>query len=345
MTTAEGDRGPIGLVVTGGTIGSQVVGEEVRLRTDEGGGLPPELASIFGEEAPDLRVVQPFRKLSENVTPPNWVTIAQAVVDLVQDLAVSGVVVLHGTDTAAYTAAALTFLAADAGVPVVLTGSNLPATEPGSDAPTNVRDALVAAASLGPGSYLSFSGIRGEPSLVFAGTDVSKTAATGRAFSSPKGRPVASVVDGRLAQRHQPPNVPASGGHSRRIDDRVLALTLYPGIDLRLLADAAIRGGTRGVVVELYPTGTGPTLRGTSSLPDFVRRCDENGIIVLTTASKLPGDAASAYETFAGIRDAGAVFDGALIFEAAIAKLMWALAQTPSPEKTKQLVLEPLVQR
>jgi L-asparaginase/Glu-tRNA(Gln) amidotransferase subunit D len=321
-----------------------VVGEEVRLRTGDRG-LPPELASIFGDEAPDLRVVQPFRKLSENVTPADWVTIADAVVDLVESSAVSGVVVLHGTDTAAYTAAALTFLAADAGVPVVLTGSNMPATEPDSDAPTNVRDAIVAAGSLGRGAYLSFSGIRGELSLVFAGTDVSKTAATGRAFSSVKGRPVASVVDGRLARRYQPANVPASGGQSRRIDDRVLALTLYPGIDLRLLADAALRGGTRGVVVELYPTGTGPTVQGTSSLSDFIRRCDENGIIVVTTASKLPGDGASAYETFADIREAGAVFDGGLIFEAAIAKLMWALAQTQSPGRTKQLVLEPLVQR
>jgi L-asparaginase len=313
LTTREG-RGPIGLVVTGGTIGSQVVGEEVRLRTGEAG-LPPELASIFGGDTPDLRVAQPFRKLSENMMPSDWVTIADAVADLVESSAVSGVVVLHGTDTAAYTAAALTFLTAGAGVPVVVTGSNLPATEPGSDAPTNVRDAMVAAASLAPGAYLSFSGIPGEPSLIFAGTD------------------------GRLVQRREPSSTLVPTGHPRRIDDRVLALTLYPGINLRLLADVAIRGGTRGVVAELYPTGTGPTIQGPSSLPDFVRRCDENGIIVVTTASKLPGDGASVYETFAGIKEAGAVFDGALIFESAVAKLMWALAQTNSPDRTRQLVL------
>ena len=337
MTTREG-RGPIGLVVTGGTIGSQVVGEEVRLRTGEAG-LPPELASIFGDDTPDLRVAQPFRKLSENMMPSDWVTIADAVADLVESSGVSGVVVLHGTDTAAYTAAALTFLTAGAGVPVVVTGSNLPATEPGSDAPTNVRDAMAAAASLAPGAYLSFSGIPGEPSLIFAGTDVSKTAATGQAFTSVKGQPVASVVDGRLVQRREPSSTLVPTGHPRRIDDRVLALTLYPGINLRLLADVAIRGGTRGVVAELYPTGTGPTIQGPSSLPDFVRRCDENGIIVVTTASKLPGDGASVYETFAGIKEAGAVFDGALIFESAVAKLMWALAQTQSPDRARQLVL------
>lgn len=328
---------PIGLVVTGGTIGSEVVGEEVRLRTKGG---PPSELGLSTKDGPDFEVVRPLQKLSENIIPADWVTVADATAELVEDSNVSGVVVLHGTDTAAYTAAALAHLTADLEVPVVLTGSNVPATAPNSDAPTNVRDAVVAAKHLGRGAYLSFSGTPGEPSLVFSGTDVRKVAASGQSFGSVKGRPVASVEDGRFVRLEGDASTPRLAGYPRRVDDRVLGVTLYPGVDLRTLADAAIQGGMRGVVVELYPTGTGPAVEGKSSLPDFIRRCNENGVVVVTTASLLPVGRTSVYETYADIREAGAVFDSGLIFEAAIVRLMWASAQEESADGVKKLMLE-----
>ncbi|MGF1471628.1 MAG: asparaginase [Rubrobacteraceae bacterium] len=332
-------RSPIGLVVTGGTIGSEVVGEEVRLR--RGDGPPPELDFLSPDEGSGFEVVRPLQKLSENIVPADWVTIADAIVALAESCALSGMVVLHGTDTAPYTAAALSFLTSDLEVPVVLTGSNIPATAPDSDAPTNVRDAIIAAGHLDRGTHLSFSGTPGEPSLVFSGTDVRKVAATGQAFASVKGWPVASVADERFVRGTGLAAPPKPGGYPRRVDDRVLGVTLYPGIDLRALAEAAIRGGMRGIVVELYATGTGPTVDGGSSLPDFIRRCNDHGVVVVTTASKLPAGRASVYETFADIRDAGAIFDGRLIFEAAVAKLMWASAQSRSVEQVKRLMLGP----
>ncbi len=139
-------------------------------------------------------------------------------------------------------------------------------------------------------------------------------------------------------------NVARSRAYVREVDDRVLAITSYPGIDLQLLADAAIRGGIRGVVVELYPTGAGPTVQGTSSLPEFVRRCNHNGIVVVTTASTLPGDHANMYETFVTIRESGALFAPNLIFEAAISKMMWVLAQTQASDEIKKLMLQPIVE-
>jgi len=277
------------------------------------------------------------------MVPSDWVTIANAVVDLVEGSDVSGVVVLHGTDTAAYTAAALSFLTVDLEAPIVITGSNLPATEPHSDAPTNVRDALVAASSLGCGTYLSFSGVPGKPSRVYLGTDVRKVTSGGQAFSSLKGEPIASIEDGRFTQ-YRPVNIQRSSNYLRQVADRVLAFTLYPGIDLQLLAEAAVRGGTRGIVVELYPTGAGPTDQGTSSLPEFVRRCDRNGIVVVTTASTLPGSHASMYETFVAIRESGALFASDLIFEAAISKMMWVLAQSRSIDEVRDLMLQPIVE-
>jgi L-asparaginase len=338
----RGGRGPIGLVTTGGTIGSELVGEEVRLKAD-GAEAAPELSAAVTDEGPSVPAVQPLRKLSENMSPSDWVTIANAIVELVESSDVSGVVVLHGTDTAAYTAAALSFLTVDLQTPIVITGSNLPATEPHSDAPTNVRDATVAASCLGCGTYLSFSGVPGEPSWIYLGTDVRKTASGGQAFSSLKGKPVASVENGRFTQ-HRPMNILRWSACVREVDDRVLAVASYPGIDLQLLADAAVRGGIRGIVVELYPTGAGPTAQGTSSLPEFVRRCNHNGIVVVTTASTLPGDHTNVYETFVAIKESGALFAHNLIFEAAISKMMWVLAQTQSSDEIKKLMLQPIVE-
>ncbi len=339
--TAPRDQTKIGLVVTGGTIGSEVAGEKVHLRTEKGH-LSPELGFIFADEKPRLQVVQPLRKLSENMIPPDWVSIASTVVDLVENVAVSGVIVLHGTDTAAYTAAALAFLTADIEVPIVLTGSNLPASEPNSDAPTNVRDAMVAVTCLGYGTYLSFSGIPGEPSQVYLGTDVRKTASANEAFSPVKGQPIASIVNGRFTQQRARLSIPRSTGYVRQVDDRVLGITLYPGINLQLLADAVIQRKMRGVVVELYPTGTGPTVQGASSLSDFIRRCEKYGIVVVTTSSKLPHDQAKVYETLIGIRESGALFNNYLIFETAVTKLMWALAQSSSTNRVKELMRKPI---
>src|SRR6202040_1852748 len=100
----------------------------------------------------------PIRELSENLQPRHWVLIAQAVRSLIEQEDAAGVLVLHGTDTMAYTAAALSFLLSDLEGPVVLTGANLPTGEAGSDAQRNVHDALVALNELERGVYVAFTG-------------------------------------------------------------------------------------------------------------------------------------------------------------------------------------------
>ena len=206
---------PVGLVLTGGTIGSEVVGEEVRLRTK---GPSSELGFLSSDEGPGCEVVRPLRKLSENITPADWVTIADAVVELVDRHGVSGVVVLHGTDTAAYTAAALTFLTAGLEVPVVLTGSNVPATAPDSDAPTNVRDAILAAKHLERGAYLSFSGTPGEAEPGIRGHGCAQGGGLGAGVRFRKG-PAGGLGGGRTlcaaggGREHAPVRrLPAPGG-------------------------------------------------------------------------------------------------------------------------------------
>ncbi len=329
----------IGLVVTGGTIGAEYSADEVvRLPVEPNGAEVALLHDAWrGPMGLDLHVRQPLRVLSENMRPGDWVTIAQSVRSVVEEHSVSGVLVLHGTDTATYTTAALSFLLADLEVPIVLTGSNLPPNQRDSDAVKNIGDALIALCNLPPGTYLSFAGEPDLPTWVHLGTQVRKLRASGQAFFSVNRQPVAQVVRGKFVPvQHSPVlhPIPAKAA----VDDKVLAVRIYPGLDLSSLLLAARESGTRGVVVELYASGTAPDDSGVESLSNFVEGCLQAGIAVVTTVSDAPDDEANDYESSVALRASGAFFSWTLLPEVAIVKLMWVLAQTSNLHDVSRLM-------
>ena len=200
------------LLATGGTIASQP--------TDEG--LAP------GLDGAALTAMLPRRTLanyevtvrdilhmdSSNIQPEEWQIIARHVYQNRDRF--DGIVVTHGTDTMAYTAAILSFMVRGIGIPVVLTGSQLPIDHPLSDGPENLRLALAMAASATPGVFVAFD------RKVILGTRAVKTRTTGfDAFesvnwpyvaqvSAPKGR------GGMCSQRrHFPPGI-FDEAHPRR---------------------------------------------------------------------------------------------------------------------------------
>lgn len=129
------------VLLTGGTVGQ---------RSAAAGSVPDADSTRALVEAcrPDgvsLRVVQAMERNSPDITPGDWTELARSVARGLRDGA-DGVVVLHGTDTMPYTAAALSFALAGAGRPVVLTGSMVPGNDPGSDAAPNLRSAFAVAA-------------------------------------------------------------------------------------------------------------------------------------------------------------------------------------------------------
>jgi L-asparaginase/Glu-tRNA(Gln) amidotransferase subunit D len=194
-------RTRLGLVLTGGTIGSTSPGDSdvVRLmRGPNAAGMPGWLSgplASFG--AHQLSIERPVDIHSEEARPADWEAISTSCRKLA-DRGVDAICILHGSDTMAYAAAALSFSLADLRVPIVLTGSNLPPDAPESDAKNNVAAALVAARSLPSGVYLVFAGSTDGDALVHLGTRVRKERASGRAFVSPNGGPVAIVERGRM---------------------------------------------------------------------------------------------------------------------------------------------------
>jgi L-asparaginase/Glu-tRNA(Gln) amidotransferase subunit D len=267
--------------------------------------------------------------------------IAAAVRRLVEVDDVDGVLVLHGTDTIAYTAAALSFLLCDLDRPIVLTGSRLASSQPNSDAPGNVRAALVALLALGPGIYVSFGDGLDVPARVHLGTRVRKAPSRGETFASVNREPVAAVQGDRLT-----PLAPYAHRLGERsvqdVDERLLALRLYPGLDFQAMHETVQRAGMRGALVELYPAATGPDTGDRFSLPGFIRRCAALGVIVATTTPGVPPSGAGAYETTLAIAAAGGVSLGDMSTEAATVKMMWALAQSQRSDAVVQLMLRPI---
>lgn len=351
----------LGIVLTGGTIGSVITGAgvdtTVRLAEGEEAQSPLDLLGSDGcglsaasekqDSADDdlhplqnidVRTRRPVSLLSENLLPQDWPVIASAVRDLVEEESVEGVLVLHGTDTMTYTAAALSFLLADLTVPVVLTGSNFPPDLLHSDAPRNVKDSVVALQHLDAGVFIVFAGDPTADGWVHLGTCARKVCASGSAFETVNGAPVGRVsgsefVACRAFSRPKP--LPRAGN---TIDPRVLAVRLYPGLDFHAVLAAIIAGDIQGVIIELYPCATGPNLEGRYSLPRFVVECRKRDIAVFTTLAATPAASGHCYESGLASSAAGAILLPNMLPETAVVKLMWALAQS-GPSGITELML------
>jgi L-asparaginase len=325
----------LGAVLTGGTISTISQPDGLHLSSTAALALLPNLER--------LAVVSPLNRLSEDMQPDDWVIIAKAVRSL-WDQGAAGVIVLHGTDTMAYTAAALSYLLVDLPIPVVLTGSNLAPDVPNSDSITNVSDALMAAEVLPSGVYVSFAGTAGGISHIILGTFARKLRVEGHSFVS-VGRPLVGTVSQGRCTITAPPiwdnRNTACCDYRLAVDPRVLVVPIYPGCSLDALADFAANNAFRGVLILAYPSGTGPTISKGNSLIDLTTSCVERGIVVAAvTTVETPGYV-GAYPSTAEFTRAGGLFLN-VPPEAATAKLMWSLGQSDEVDAVRQLLDQPV---
>ncbi|ETD46490.1 asparaginase [Pseudomonas aeruginosa VRFPA07] len=232
------------VLYTGGTIGmlrtpqglAPASGFEARMRDHlQSLGDAPDLRWRFAELQPPLD--------SANMTQGNWLAMRDAIVAAL-DAGHDGVLLLHGTDTLAYSAAALSFLLLDLPIPVLLTGSMLPAGAPGSDAWDNLVGALrVLQEGHARGVQVYFN------DALLHGARVSKLRSD--AFDA-----FAELPRPRHAE-HAP--VPAALGYRQpRREVNLAVLPLYPGLraaHLRGLLDS----GVEALLLECYGSGTGPS--------------------------------------------------------------------------------------
>ncbi len=312
------------VLYTGGTIGMQASanglapasGFEARMRE-------------YLHSQPELVVPQwRFREMSPlidsaNMSPTYWQQLREAVVDAVDVQGFDSVLILHGTDTLAYSAAAMSFQLLGLQARVCFTGSMLPAGVADSDAWENLGGALVALGQgVAPGVHLYFHGELLDP------TRCAKVRSFGRhpfkRLERQGGGAKASAVPMQLG--YQQPRQLA----------KVAVMPLFPGIGAEQL-DGVLNSGIQGLVLECYGSGTGP-----SDNPEFLaalsRARDKGVVVVAVTQCHEGGVELDVYEAGSRLRGVGVLSGGGMTREAAFGKLHALLGAGLDTAEVQRLV-------
>jgi L-asparaginase len=304
------------LVTTGGTI--------TMLRGANGSLYPCEDAGKLLERIPELNTLAEIDILpltsvdSSDITPTVWLTIARAIFQRIKEY--DGFVVTHGTDTLCYTASALSFMLQELSKPVIITGSQVPLEEIGSDGRANLINAVRVAIS----DLAEVAVVFG--SLIIRGTRAKKTSVFDmQAFISVNDVPLGTIG---LAIKFSS----FARTRSRRkpllrtsLNENVALIPVYPGMKPEIIE--YIASCHDGIVLEGYGAGNIPT--GEKSLiPSISAAVDRNVPVVVCTQCIVGSTEMELYQVGRAALEAGAIPAMDMTPEATLVKLMWVLGQT-----------------
>jgi len=287
---------------------------------------------LHAAEVPELSIAEYSPLLdSANAGPADWLRIAR---DLSTHRAhYDGFVVLHGTDTMAYTASALAFLLRGLGKPVVVTGSQIPLGVLRSDGRQNLLTSVLVAARDDVREVCLVFG-----SSILRGCRSVKASASGfEAFASPNMAPLgmAGVQIEFDESRLRVPE-PVSLGLPMSLDAQVGLLRVYPGMPAALLR-AAVEPPISGLVIEGYGAGTIPD--GDPEWLAALSEAAERGVVIAVVSQCVDGRVdLGAYQTSAPLVEAGAVGALDMTTEAAYAKLVVLLSEGRAVEEVRALM-------
>lgn len=258
-----------------------------------------------------------FSMDSSNIQPEEWCRLARAVDQALQ--VSDGVVITHGTDTMAYTAAALTYMLRNLSKPVILTGSQLPMSAPLSDAPGNLSLAVEACRQKVPGVYVCFN------RKIISGVRAVKTRTTSfDAFDSVNASPC-GLADSEGVHFLRPQPTTGEYRLMDTLDPRVFLLKLMPGT-LPDIFDFVVKADYRGIVIEAFGLGGLHYLR--RNLVDKLKLLAEHDIYGLVVTQCLYEKADfSVYEVGSRVLSDHILSGRDMTTEAAVTKMMWALGQ------------------
>ena len=316
------------LIGTGGTIASQVTnnGLAPELTTEQLLAHIPEISGICEAEC-----VQLLNLDSTNIVPEHWQLMARCIRENYN--AYDGFVLTHGTDTMAYTAAALSYLIQGSPKPIVLTGAQKPIGFDNTDSKINLLDAFRCATEDLPGVSIVFS------NKVILGTRARKTRSKSfRAFSSINYPRLGVLQDGVLLRyiRQECYEKPV---FYDQLNTRVAVMKLVPGAD-RGQADYLLERND-ALIIESFGVGGVPEAGG---FYDCIREWMEKGrIIVLTTQVANEGSDLGVYHVGHSLKNELGVLEAYdMTTEAVVAKLMWILGQTRDRAAVERMFYTPV---
>lgn len=329
------------LIYTGGTIGMTL--------GPDGSLVPMKFTSILAN-IPELRQFRmrltvhslPNPIDSSNVSPVAWAELVRIITQNYEQY--DGFVVLHGTDTMAYSASALSFMLENLTKPVIFTGAQLPIGRIRTDARKNLLTALQLASA-----HHKTTGIVRVPEVCIYFHNVllrgnrAKKVESGHfdAFKSENHPPlVRAGIDLEYNDAAIRPLSKLPLKFHQRLNEHVVILKLFPGITERVVRGILAVDDLRGCVLETYGSGNAPT---TPWFIEALREATTRGLFVLNVSQCDEGRVQQGrYETSAQLRDLGIVGGDDITTEAAITKLMFVIGLQQDATTTHRLLARDL---
>ena len=329
------------LIYTGGTIGMKEDPSDQALRPFDFSGLMQEVPELrkFAINI-DSYTFDPLID-SSDIEPSMWKKLACLIRDRYD--AYDGFVVLHGTDTMAYSASALSFMLGNLGKPVIFTGSQLPIGRPRTDGKENLISSVEIAGSREadgsptvPEVCIFFN------DLLLRGNRSTKVDASGfEAFRSPN---YPKLAEAGIDIRYNRDAIRRPNGKaleiSTELDTNVSILKVHPGITERVVEDILLGRRTRAIILETYGCGNAPSR---DWFLDIVRESCSRGKVILNVTQCPRGRVnMDLYATGKALKDAGVLSGGDITTESALGKLFFLMGKSDDNEYVKAHLEEDL---
>jgi len=325
------------IMSTGGTIASRVDYRTGAVRSALSAsdlyGVVPELSDVAQV---DTEIV--FSLYSENITQKHWKELAENVTKRIEE-GVDGVVIAHGTDTMAYTSAALSFALQNVPVPVIVVGAQRSSDRPSSDAATNLIGAVKAAGE-GPFAEVGLAmheTVSDKAIIIHRGTKVRKCHTSRRdTFRSINGFPIAKVKNQQvimLTNLYKRSDATKKLVLKPNFSDKVALIKFYPGLDPAVI-DWYVEKGARGILLE--GSGLGHVSKYCF---DSIRNAVARDVVVALASQCIWGRVnMNVYDTGRDLLSFGVIPTDDMFPETALVKLMWALGQTENAQEAAMLL-------
>jgi glutamyl-tRNA(Gln) amidotransferase subunit D len=325
------------IMSTGGTIASRVDYRTGAVRSALSAsdlyGVVPELSDIARVDTQIL-----LSLYSENITPTHWTQIAEAVAKHIAQ-GVNGVVIAHGTDTMAYTAAALSFALQNLPVPVIIVGAQRSSDRPSSDAATNLIAAVQAAAKAPFAEVViaMHETVSDTAIIINRGTKVRKCHTSRRdTFKPVNATPIARINNQEITM--------LTNDYKKRdpekklmlkpvFSDKVALVKFHPGLNPEVI-NWYVEKGYKGILLE--GSGLGHVSKYCFSA---IENAVKQGVVVALASQCIWGRVnMHVYDTGRDLLTRGVIPTADMFPETALVKLMWVLGQTSNAEEAKKLL-------